>query len=64
MIYKRTTRRGRVAFTGTHQDLKVVSSWVQSFMHLAYGPEEGEKRYRKVRLVDALELWNRSQVNE
>ena len=64
MICISKTKDGKTGFTGTAKDLAAVSEWVRCLMHLSYGPEKGEERYRKIRLVDALSLWGRSKVDE
>ena len=38
----------------------VICTWCRSFLHLAYGPVEGEKRYNAISLKNALELWSDS----
>lgn len=58
MIEKKKTQDGKDYWTMPHQDLKAVSAWVRCFLHAALGPELGEARYKKFRLVDALELWS------
>ena len=58
MISKTKTKDGKDYWSMPHQDLKMVSEWVRSFLHAALGPEEGEKRDRNFPLKDALELWS------
>jgi len=50
-------KNGQLVFAGNIRELRAINDWVQSFMHLSFGPEEGEKKYRQIRLIDALELW-------
>tara|TARA_B100000886_G_C20306602_1_gene442013 strand:+ start:563 stop:757 length:195 start_codon:yes stop_codon:yes gene_type:complete len=64
MIRKDTNAQGNIRFRGKVADLKAVSTWVQCLMHLTYGEEEGEKRYRDTRLIDALDLWSHVRVDE
>ena len=64
MICKGKTKDGRLAFSGRHEDLKAVTKWVRCLLHLSYGEEEGEQRFQKIRLVDALSLWGRSKIEE
>ncbi len=64
MIRKGKTKDGHARFIGNIKDLQMVSTWVQCFLHLAYGPEAGEKRYRKIRMIDAMDLWSKQQTNE
>lgn len=56
-LVRGTNKNGQLVFGGNLRDLRAINDWVQSFMHLSFGLEEGEKKYRQIRLTDALELW-------
>lgn len=49
--------RGLRRFTGTAADLAVAAEWVRSVCHIAYGPEEGERRFRALPAELILSLW-------
>jgi len=56
-LVRGTNKNGQLVFSGNIRELRAINDWVQSFMHLSFGSEEGEKKYRQIRLKDALELW-------
>ena len=58
MIKKYQSRAGKAAWRMPYQDPQALNGWVQSLLHAVHGEEEGERKYRSFRLVDALELWS------
>lgn len=64
MIEKFQTENGRTYWRMPHQDLKVLTEWVQAMLHVIHGTEEGEKKFKNFRLQDALELWSNQTQTE
>ena len=64
MIKRDKNANGQLRFKGSAQDLHHVNDWVRSFLHVALGEEKGEERYRNTRLIDALDLWTVTKVDE
>lgn len=46
------------------QTFRAISEWCQALHHMVYGPEEGERRYRAMRLKTAIELWTTYRKSE
>jgi len=49
---------GQQVFTGRIEALTALNDWCRSLYHVAYGSYEGERRYKNLRLIDALSLWS------
>lgn len=49
--------RGRRRFAGTAADIAIASEWARAVCHLAYGPEEGERRFRALPAERILSVW-------
>lgn len=49
--------RGRRVFTMTAEDIEAASEWARAVCHLAYGPEEGERRFRSLPAERILSVW-------
>ena len=45
------------SFVLKRQTLRELTVWCQALFHLAYGPKEGERRFRNVRVIQLLPLW-------
>jgi hypothetical protein len=41
-------RDGRMALTGTKDELDAASIWARAFLHGVFGPDKGEERYRAI----------------
>ena len=37
---------GRIAIAGTKDELDAATTWARTMLHLAFGPVEGEERFR------------------
>lgn len=59
MIQHHISNAGQESFTGTREDLQRVSEWGRSFLHLVYGPIEGEQVFRSTPAKNLLEVWAR-----
>ncbi|NBR01042.1 MAG: hypothetical protein EBT79_09660 [Actinobacteria bacterium] len=57
MIVEFTNRRGQRTFTMNHADLVAATEWARAMCHIAYGPEEGEARFRALPAKPVLSLW-------
>ena len=42
----RDLKDGRIAITGTKDELDAANIWARALLHGVYGPEGGETRYR------------------
>jgi hypothetical protein len=39
---------GRIALTGTKDELDAASIWARALLHGVFGPEKGEERYKVI----------------
>lgn len=39
---------GRIALTGTKDELDAATLWARAMLHMVFGPEQGEERFRAV----------------
>jgi hypothetical protein len=49
---------GQKVIRGNMDDLHNLTDWCESMFVIAYGKEEGMKRAKELRLVDAVSLWD------
>lgn len=50
---------GRRRFTGTSTDIALATAWAQAVCHIAFGPVEGERRFKSLPAERVLTLWAR-----
>ena len=45
---------GRIALSGTKDELDAASVWARAWLHCVFGPEGGEKRFRVIPALGVL----------
>lgn len=55
--------RGQLVFSGTKQELDMAATWARAKLCAAFGPEEGEKRYKEIPLLVVLTAWQHAIDN-
>ena len=53
----------RPVYLGTPQRLAALIDWCRSFLSVAFGAQEGERRLYKLSAVQAFELWAEEAPN-
>ena len=51
------TPQRRCVFVGTPQALQHLTDWCRTIYHTTFGSEEGETRFKNLRLLDAIALY-------
>jgi len=57
MIRQYVSTNGRSAFRMSPEDISAAAEWARSLCHLAYGPVEGEVKFRLLPARQVLTLW-------
>jgi hypothetical protein len=57
MIFATTTPSGEPVYTARVADLNAVATWARALCHLVFGPERGERHYRRLPARAVLSLW-------
>ena len=48
-------------FVFKQAELRALTEWCRALCHLVFGPTEGERRFRRLRVIDVAPLWLRGQ---
>jgi hypothetical protein len=48
---------GQPVFVFRAKDLAHITEWARALCHLVFGPEEGERHFRKLPAMAVLSLW-------
>jgi len=56
-MIRESNANGRRRFTATASDIATASEWARAVCHIAYGPVEGERRFRAIPAERILSLW-------
>lgn len=54
---------GRIALTGTKDELDAATLWARSMLHMVFGPEAGEERFRAVPALAVLLAYREHVAN-
>jgi len=54
---------GRIALTGTKDELDAATLWARAVLHMAFGPEAGEERFRAVPALAVLLAYREHVAN-
>lgn len=54
---------GRIALTGTKDELDAATLWARTMLHLAFGREQGEERFRAVPALAVLLAYRERVAN-
>jgi hypothetical protein len=47
----------KTTFVITRQAFQALTDWCRSMCYLVFGPTEGERRFRRLRVIDVIPLW-------
>ena len=63
MLEKTHNNKGQALFSGTMEDIVLVTAWVRGVLYAQYGAKEGEEQFKSLSAKTAIEMYMAAHTN-
>ena len=63
MLEKTHNNKGQALFSGTMEDIVLVTAWVRGVLYAQYGAKEGEEQFKSLPAKTAIEMYMAAHTN-